>query len=246
MVQALYLGTREHLSKTGCFATVVVERIFDGLALLSMALFAVLFVLNLAVIKGLSADVGVSSLTFGLFLIVPFIGGLALLLVVANNSPALQRWLASAPLPESLRRHGNSFLSGLAVLREPFPLILVYIFSVLLWLSYASLYLILAYAFGLQEVFPYFPELLAAAVLATAMSNLATAIPSTQSSIGPFDFFAQSTMVVLGVPAGVASAYAILVHAVIAIPVTLAGLTYLWFINLSLGSLRRAAEDYPA
>lgn len=66
-----------------------------------------------------------------------------------------------------------------------------------------------------------------AAWLALPMGTLATLIPGTPGYVGTFDYFTVLSMTELGNAAGAATAYAILVHALLWLPATLAGGSYL-------------------
>ncbi|MHB8809407.1 MAG: lysylphosphatidylglycerol synthase transmembrane domain-containing protein [Desulfobulbaceae bacterium] len=63
--------------------------------------------------------------------------------------------------------------------------------------------------------------------LALPVSTLATLIPSTPGYVGTFDFFTVRAMTELGNNTGAATAYALLIHALLWLPPTLAGGLYL-------------------
>lgn len=63
--------------------------------------------------------------------------------------------------------------------------------------------------------------------LALPVGTLATVIPSTPGFIGTFDYFSARAMTVLGNPFAAATAYALLVHALLWLPPTIAGGLYL-------------------
>ena len=79
-----------------------------------------------------------------------------------------------------------------------------------------------------------------------AAANLAIAAPSTSGGIGPFEFFARQVAVGFGAARGAATAYALVVHAVVLIPVVILGAVLLWRQHLGLGSLVRARERLEA
>ena len=87
--------------------------------------------------------------------------------------------------------------------------------------------------------------MVAVVLLLTAISNLATSIPSSQGSVGPFEFFAALALVFTGVNSGVASAYAVVLHLALLLPVIATGLLHLAMVGLTLGDLtkRRPTED---
>lgn len=63
--------------------------------------------------------------------------------------------------------------------------------------------------------------------LALPVGTLATLMPSTPGYVGTFDYFTVKAMVSLGNATGAATAYALLVHALLWLPPTLAGGLYL-------------------
>ena len=75
--------------------------------------------------------------------------------------------------------------------------------------------------------------------LAVAASNLATAVPSTSGGIGPFELLAKETLVRAGVGAGLATAYAVVIHATLWVPVTIAGAVLLMIEGVPLRDVLR-------
>jgi len=69
-------------------------------------------------------------------------------------------------------------------------------------------------------------------------------LPSTSGGIGPFEALAKETLVFVGVGTSAAAAYAVALHALLLLPVVVAGLIFLWVINLSLGEALRH-PDHP-
>jgi hypothetical protein len=80
--------------------------------------------------------------------------------------------------------------------------------------------------------------------MVAAAANLAITLPSSSGGIGPFEFFAKETLMVVGVGRDLAGAYAVALHGLLLVPVIVAGLFFLWAINLSLGqALGRPASQ---
>ena len=77
----------------------------------------------------------------------------------------------------------------------------------------------------------------------TATSNLATSIPSLPGGLGLFEGFAIATLVFLGTGDSLASAYVVVLHLTLLVPVTVAGLLYLWRENLSIAQLTQKGND---
>ena len=137
------------------------------------------------------------------------------------------------------------FLAGFEGLHRPRRLATVFVLSVPVWLAEAVMYYLVALGFDLQSYFDSMGEMAAVILMLTSVSNLATSIPSSQGSVGPFEFFAALALVFAGVSSGVASAYAVVLHLALLLPVIATGLLHLATVGLSLGDLtkRRPTED---
>jgi hypothetical protein len=119
----------------------------------------------------------------------------------------------------------------------------VVVTSALAWLFEASMYYVLAIGFGaaVRDVMG-----VAATLLTTGVANLSTLIPGAPGYVGQFEYGVKIVLNgVLDVPESQALAYAILVHAALYFPITLAGIV-IWFRQqLSLAQLR-GDDDAPA
>ncbi len=82
----------------------------------------------------------------------------------------------------------------------------------------------------------------AVALLAVASVNLAGLIPASPGQLGVYEFFASTVLIATGVGEVLAVAYAIVVHVVIWLPVTLVGFFFLIRQGLSLAAITRAQE----
>ena len=140
----------------------------------------------------------------------------------------------------------SQFLLGLSALRYPRRLGAIFMLSVPVWLSEAAMYFLIALSFDLQIYFSSIGLLAGVLILTTATSNLGTSIPSTGGGIGPFEFFAQATLLFFSVDVSVASAYVLVLHAALLLPVTLLGIGYAWVTNSSLAELARASKKEPS
>jgi uncharacterized membrane protein YbhN (UPF0104 family) len=88
--------------------------------------------------------------------------------------------------------------------------------------------------------------MIVAMLVVTSVSNLATSIPSSQGSVGPFEFFAVLSLAFLGVSPGLAFAYAVVLHVALLVPVIITGFLHLALRNVSLTDItRRRLTDAP-
>lgn len=227
IVRAYVLHRREAISITAVLATIVVERMFDGLALLLlMGIVALTIPLDPA-LTGIIRLGGVIFLgTLGLFL------GLA-------HWPELARRLAGIPLallPPPPRARGEQlvqvFLNGLASLRRPQALAGVIVTSVLAWLAEATMYFLIAGSFEIGKPF-------AVILVMTAVANLGTSLPAGPGGLGTFDALTRWTLTLFGTNPAAAAAYTVVLHGVLWLPITLVGFYCLWRENLALARITR-------
>ena len=251
IVRSYYLGQREDVSKSATLATIAVERIMDGVVLLFLLAAASIF-LPLGLIEGVAEDTGIPWQIMVAGTTVPFLGAMGLVWFTANHPRwllATVRW-ATAPLPMRIqalvRQVVENGIDGLEALKDSKRLSLLFALSLPVWLGEVAMFYVIGYSFDLAPALGGAGMMIVAMVAVTAISNLATALPASQGAIGPFELFATSALVVLGVEGAVAAAYAIVLHAALLIPITLAGFVYLWLGEDSLGKIVRISEARPA
>ncbi|MBI2166554.1 MAG: flippase-like domain-containing protein [Chloroflexi bacterium] len=249
LVRAYYLKQRENVGMAAGLATIVVERAFDGLALIVVGIAGLYLAFSPELLQRISETSGVSWIALASLIALPFVAAFSVLLTLAFWGDrliglAVRRRLIF--LPKTLRLRLESlallFVQGLATLRTARGLLLVLILSLLVWLAEAAMYFTIAFSFGLDTLFTSWWSLGAGILVATALSNLATSLPSTGGGVGPFEFFVKVALVSLGVAAPLAAAYAVVLHVALLAPVTLLGLVYLWSGNLSLAQVTRRSQ----
>ncbi len=233
LVRAYVLGERHKVSKMSTLGTIAVERVFDGVVLVAFLLLA-------GAMLGLSSEL--RGLAAGMALV--FVLLLAVFVYVASSPHRAGRWVERLVglLPDALRQRAqgplDSFLSGLQCLQSPFLVSLVLATSLGAWLLEALMYYLVGLAFDIDEGF-------VAYLMVAAAANLAITLPSASVGIGPFELLAKETLTFLGVGSAVAGAYAIALHGFLLLPVIVAGLVFLWAINLSLGRTLGGAAGEP-
>jgi uncharacterized protein (TIRG00374 family) len=231
VVRAYAVSRQFGVSKTATLATIVLERLLDGMTMLAFILVAASAVaLN-------SALRHVAIVAAAIF--VPAFG----LLVLSARSGRVVRfvyWIVRL-VPRGVRQRAErsveSGFQGVAVFRSSAALGRVAGLSVLAWLAEAAMYAAVARAFGL--------ELSAAIVLlTTAVANLATLIPSSPGYLGPFEAGVLLVLAGLaGVPRTIAFSYAIVLHAALYFPITLVGLLSWSKLQLDWVAIRRAESE---
>ncbi len=254
LVRSYYVGEREGISKVSALVTIVLERLLDAITLLLFISVIALFVPLLVLAEGFGewSSVAWPLLVAGVSL--PFVVAFGALMLMAY-APQKARALATAlmrPLPARLATRLNqmldTFLDGLASLRSPRTILVLFLLSIPIWLFESGLFFLIGYAFGLHEVYDNLFEMAIAMVLVTSIANIGASIPAAPGGIGVFELIARETLVLLPLAAvdrAVAGGYIAVVHAALLLPPIVLGQIFLWGQNISLGSLSRAGRQGP-
>jgi uncharacterized protein (TIRG00374 family) len=229
LVRAYLLGLKETISKSLALATIIVERVFDGLTLIFF-----LLILSLAFplpTWGRQMEY-LSLLIFGIAL-----ASLVLLIYREDWALAVVSFLAR-PLPASLadrlRGMTTSFISGVTALRDRRGSAGLVVSSLLVWTLELSSYYLLTWALPLTLSLE---RRFAAAILVMVATNMGSLIPSSPGYVGPFEYFGTLALVAFGVEKELALSYTIVSHTMQYITVTAIGLLSLWSEGLTLAGL---------
>lgn len=223
VLRAVVLKRREGVSVSASLATIVIERIFDGVVML-----AFIFV-NLPELARLTTASGFVGNIQQVAVIgtAVFIGALAVFLLAAMFPQFAEKvglWLVQRLLPARWRAKVAGlmikFLEGLASLRSPFNVLMVFFTSVIIWLLETGKYWLVMHAFPFQVNF-------FALMLMNGIVNLATTIPSAPGYIGTFDAPGIAVLTAYGVDQSIAAGYTLVLHVALWLPITLLGAYYL-------------------
>lgn len=223
ILRAVVLKRKEDISISASLATIVVERVFDGVVMLG---FVFLNLPELATLTGTSGFIG-NIQTLALWGSAAFIGVLAVFLAAAMfpvQAEKVIKKLIQILLPEKFRVKVTDivlrFLNGLESLRSPKEAIMVLLTSIVIWLLETGKYWLVMHAFDFQVSF-------FALMLMNGIVNLATTIPSAPGYVGTFDAPGIAVLTAYGVDQGVAAGYTLVLHAALWLPITLLGAYYM-------------------
>jgi len=223
VLRAVILKRKEGVSISASLATIIVERIFDGVVMLS---FVFVNLSELAKLTGSSGFVGniqqVAVIGTGVFL-----GALVIFLVAAmfpHTTMKAALWFLVRFTPRRMHTKlisiTNKFLDGLASLRSPFNVLMVFFTSVIIWLLETGKYWFVMHAFNFSVSF-------FALMLMNGIVNLATTIPSAPGYIGTFDAPGIAVLTAYGIDQATAAGYTLTLHVALWLPITLLGAYYL-------------------
>jgi uncharacterized protein (TIRG00374 family) len=234
--RAYVVGKQENVSKSAALATILVERIFDGLALLIILAAVSLFFpypqwvksggfIVAMIFVGLSVSLAVFSIkiTWGLRVIDATFGGFL------------------PDMAERMKSRLLNFVVGLDVKNHFRTSILAFGCVLLRWAFEACIYLSVLYAMGFQNLVP-----LHGALFVMVAVNIACLVPQAPGFVGSVQLACIESLAVFGVDREAAVAYSLLVHAAFFFPVTLAGIVCLLRSRFSFAEIRNSRDARDA
>ena len=232
VLRAYLLKKKEGVSISASIATILVERIFDGLVMLLFVFVALPFAPNLP--DWLRQTIILASLAF--------FSALVIFLVIAAKpdlSRIFYRWVIFRFIPTGLQLKfltlADRFVEGLNSLTSLRDILMVFFTSVIIWLLETMKYWFVMHAFNFTVSF-------FALMLMNGVVNLATTLPSAPGYIGTFDGPGIEVLKVFGVDPATAAAYTLVLHAALWLPITLLGLVYMAYESLSWQDFDQAIE----
>jgi len=220
-------------------ATVLIERLFDGLVML-------LFVFVALPLVQLEGEAVAEYRPFVIGFTVLFVGALVAFLALASRpqmARALYVPLVGVLVPQRWREQvlgaAERFMFGLESLASGRDVFMIFGTSVLVWLFETAKYWFVMHAFPFSVSFFVL-------MLMNGVVNLATTLPAAPGYAGTFDLPGIKILQAAGVGQAVATAYTVVLHVALWLPITLLGAFYLWRSHLSVEQVRdemaRASE----
>ncbi len=233
VVRAYVLRKKTGVSMSASIATILVERIFDGLVMLLFVFIA------LPIMPGLPNWLRQTII----FASVAFFGALIAFLVIAalpDTSRALYHWLITTFAPHRLQEKllvlADRFMEGLSSLNSLSNVLMIFATSMVVWLLETVKYWFVMHAFNFEVSFFVL-------MLMNGVVNLATTLPSAPGYIGTFDGPGIKILSLFGVNPTVAAAYTLVLHAALWLPITLLGFWYMAHESLGWGDFSKAVAE---
>lgn len=225
-VRAYAIGRKENLSKSLSFATIIVEKIFDGFTLLGFLLVTLIFF----PVPEWTKKAGLSALVFYLLVI-------AFLILLRKYRESMLKFsnYVISPFSKRLAHKTNdllvSFVGGLDILKGKRQVAFILFYSISVWVVYAILTFLVFIAF-------HFKLPLYAPFLFIVILTFGVLIPSSPGFIGTFQFFCVTGLAFWGIKESDALGFSLVYHASQYFPVTFLGLFCLWKDNISFREVR--------
>jgi uncharacterized protein (TIRG00374 family) len=219
VLRAVILKRREGVPISASLATIIVEKFFDAVVMLG---FVFVNLPELARLKGSSGFVGNIQQVAIYGTILAFI--ILLIFLLAAMFPLITarfgQWFIGRLVPKRFRPQTSGFmhkfLDGLAALRSPANILMVFLTSVVIWLLETGKYWFVMHAFNFSVSF-------FALMLMNGIVNLITIIPAAPGYIGTFDASGIAVLTAYGVNKATAAGYTIVLHVALWLPITLLG-----------------------
>jgi uncharacterized protein (TIRG00374 family) len=241
LLRAYVLRRKEAVPVSASLATIIVERIFDGVVMLMFVFFNLNDLVRLSGDAGVIAGLSIQTVTVGGTVV--FGAALAVFLLAAmfpHQSLNLYHRMGAPLIPARFRLKISgmveSFLSGLEALRSPVNIFMVFVTSVVIWLLETGKYWFVMHAFKFSVSF-------FALMLMNGVVNLATTLPAAPGYVGTFDAPGIAILSAYGVPPAVAASYTLVLHVALWVPITLVGAYFMAREGLSWDSVQSEIKD---
>ena len=234
LVRAFMLSRETSVPFSASFASLVVDRVFDGVVIIGLMLLAMF---NSSFPS--STEVAGQSVSNwaggGVVTLVVITAALYAIVFLPDRLIGLYEMLVRRVAPRFEERGRvmlRSFADGLSVLRHPARFLSVFAWTAAHWLTNALAFWIMFQAFDIAASFW-------AALFLQGLIVFLVALPSTPGFFGPWEFGAVAGLTLYGVDQTVGAAWAIAFHVLSLIPITIIGIYYLLRSGMKLGELKQ-------
>lgn len=234
-VRAFVLAQREGLQTPTVFASLVIDRLFDGFTVL-LILLITLFTLRLP--QGLS-DASALLQTGGLVTLVLYAGVVFFLFLLKKQTMRTLAWMAILlkPLPQKISDRIipllGSFIGGIRMSSKGGHITAVLVSSLAVWIFCLIPIDLVLQGFGI-----HLP--LAASMFILVLLVFAVMVPASPGFIGTYHYACFKGLSAFGIAESTAVSIALVLHGIGFFPVIIAGFYHLWQSKMSLSGLRSA------
>jgi uncharacterized protein (TIRG00374 family) len=240
VIRAYILGKAENVSKSSVLATIIVERLIDSAAMLLLLGVAIFFFPFPDWIRN-----GLFYLGAGIIFLIAFL--FALLINTAGTLQLLRRLLSPFPkrFTEPILKTIGSFSGGLEILRSSHHYTAILMHTVILEVCYIVSVFVILLTFNLLS--PEYPKIidnpLLASVVLLVIITIGISIPSAPGAVGTFHGIVAFGVSLFGVSPEISLGFAIILHLVNYIPLTLLGLACFWSQHFKLSEVRKQLPE---
>ena len=221
-LRAYHLREKLSIPFTTSLASIIVERIFDGLVMITFILIGLPGYLNQLQNKELTGLIQWILIAGSILFVLAFLMVL-LSALFPDKVKKIFDFIFLKMLPQKLHEKYQAildrFFEGLESLKSPRQLIAVFAISIMVWIFETVLYWCTQQAFHLGIPFTQL-------LLLNGALNIISTIPSAPGYIGVFDAPGISLLSAMSVQPEAAAAYILTLHAALWLPITVVGLIF--------------------
>jgi uncharacterized protein (TIRG00374 family) len=234
-VRAFVLAQREGLQTPTVFASLVIDRLFDGFTVM-LILLITLFTLRLP--QGLSEAENVLR-TGGIVTFILYAAVVAFLILLKRQTMRTLTWtgVLLKPFPQKLSDRVipllGSFIGGIRMSSKGGHIAAVLIYSLAVWLFCVIPVDLVLQGFGI-----HLP--ITAAMFILVLLVFAVMVPASPGFIGTYHYACFKGLSAFGIEESTAVSIALVLHGTSFFPVIAAGFYHLWRNKISLSTVRKA------
>ncbi len=233
VIRIFLIGQKEEISKTSAVGTIIIERMMDIFAILSLSTLVFMshpfpnYIRSMWIIF-LAVLVGLIVILYGL-------------MYFRNKTLYLLNRFILRFLPDKLENKIenliNDFINGLEILKKGHHLFLSIVISIGVWSINALAFYFVAQGLGLTQI------TYTGAILVMTIVTLGISLPSSPGFVGVYEAAGIGACLLLGVEKSRAAAFIMLIHAVQILTILAVGMFFLTREHLSLIQVEKEAES---
>ncbi|GEM_PF-1407429 len=244
--RAYFFSKKEKLSKTKVFTSVILERVFDGLTLFLMLIFAIYFICPGDLFFKIAFSAGIMFLSGFIFLMI-----LVKTKESGNKREQLRKLLAKISsfknLPLKIKDFNENFLNKIFTIINSFIEALdslnswkllgkSVLYSCFIWLMEGAFMLLVINSFGLHFS-------LLNALLVLSVTAFSTLIPAGPAGIGPYQWGYIIALKVFGIEPELGLAISIINQLLSILLILVAGFFSIWKNSLNWGEIKENLQE---
>ncbi|MBC8017753.1 MAG: flippase-like domain-containing protein [Verrucomicrobia bacterium] len=237
-VRAYVLAQREGLQTPTVFASLVIDRLFDGFTVMLILLFT-LFTLRMP--QSLS-EAETALRTGGVVMFVLYAAVVAFLFLLKRQTMRTLSWtgILLKPFPQKLSGRIipllGSFIGGIRMSSKGGHIAAVLVSSLAVWLFCVIPVDLVLQGFGI-----HLP--ITASMFILVLLVFAVMVPASPGFIGTYHYACFKGLSAFGITGPIAASIALVIHGTAFFPVIIAGAYHLWRGKISLNAVRKAGDS---
>ncbi len=232
LVRAHVTGQKTGVSRSGALATIVIERLFDGLSYITLFLITILF---------LPFPEWAKKSLFAACIV--FTGVLVFLFFLGRHQELVAKVFPRLPFPEKITKKLQyifvNFASGLKILSDVRTVAKVYLLALVVWGIEGSVFYLVGQSFHMD--LNYFQGVLVMIIIGTG-----AILPTAPGYVGTVEFLGVTALSFLGVDKNQAFGYILTLHAIQLVVITAWGIRSMIVEKLTLSELIRIEKSEAA